>query len=82
MNKDYFHKKPHVILHRVINLLDHVVVTFDLYQDEEKLDCMYNFLYAVIRPSGILESMHLINIIDKWKMHLFKLHITRIKLML
>lgn len=82
VTKDYFQQKPKVILHHVIKLLDHVVLTLDLYNDEEKISCMYNFLYAVIRPAGILESMKLINIIDKWKMHLFKLHIARMQLLI
>lgn len=80
MNKDYFDRKPKVILHRVVKLLDHVVVTLDLYKNEEKLNCMYHFLYAVIRPAGLLESMNIINIIDKWKLQLFKLHIDRKRL--
>ncbi|XP_025419913.1 uncharacterized protein LOC112690180 isoform X2 [Sipha flava] len=82
VTKDYLHRKPKIILHRIIKLLDHVVVTLDLYKNEEKLECMYHFFYAVIRSAGFFEYMDLINVIDKWKMQLFKLHIDRKRLMI
>lgn len=77
VDKNYFKKNPKKILFSVVQLLEHVVIIFNLYQEEEKLQDMYNFLYAVIKPSGLSDSMKLINIIDQWRLRLFRFYVNR-----
>jgi len=77
VDKNYFKKSPKKILFSVVQLLEHVVFIFNLYQKEEKLQDMYNFLYAVIKPSGLSDSMKLINIIDQWRLRLFRFYVNR-----
>lgn len=77
MNKTYFQSNPKKILERVIQLLEHVVVTFDLYKNEDKLSIMYDFLNSIARPNGWSQSLKLVNILDQWKLQLFRLHVDR-----
>lgn len=75
MNTDYFKNKKHV-LKNVIELLEHVVVILDLFKDEKKLSVMYDFLYSIIRPTDHMNQT-LVNILDQWRLKLFRLHIER-----
>lgn len=76
MDRNYFKQNQKVLSH-IIELLEHVVIVFDLYQDEEKLNDMYNFLYSIAKPSKLLDSHKLVNILDQWRLKLFRMHITR-----
>lgn len=78
VDKNYFNKNPKKVLFSVIQLLEHIVVIFELYTEEEKLHNMYDFLNAAVKPIGLSDSMRLINIIDQWRLRLFRLHINRI----
>ncbi|XP_050522515.1 uncharacterized protein LOC126895077 [Daktulosphaira vitifoliae] len=80
VNKEYFTKHPMKLLQYVVDLLEHIVIVFDLYQDEEKLNSMYNFLYAAARPSGITQSLKIVNTLDQWRLRLFRLHVNRKKI--
>lgn len=81
MNKNYFSQNSKKILKNLIHLLEHVVVILDLYKNEEKLSNMYDFLYANAKPVGLSESsLRLVNILDQWKLHLFRLHVNRKKM--
>ncbi|XP_016658041.1 uncharacterized protein LOC107883100 [Acyrthosiphon pisum] len=73
---NYFEKNPKKVLSSVVQLLEHVVFVFDLYQEDEKLHTMYNFLNASIKRSGISDSMRLVNIIDQWRLRLFRFFVT------
>jgi len=77
VNKDFFNRKPKRLLYRLIRLLEHVVIVFDLYKDEKKLSDMYDFLNVVAKPTGLSDSLKLINILDQWRLHLFRLHVNR-----
>lgn len=77
VSKNYFNTNPKNVLYNVIQLLEHVVVIFDLYKEEEKLDGMYNFLNAAVKPTGLLDSQKLVNILDQWRLQLFRLHVNR-----
>lgn len=76
MNRNYFRQNPKHILKSIIRLLEHVVIVFDLYQDEKKLSDMCDFFHSIIRPTyGMLGSQNLVNILDQWRLKLFRLHI-------
>lgn len=75
VTKDYFDQNSKRLLYGVIQLLEHVVIVFDLYQDKERLSKMYEFLTAAIRSKGLSDSLNLVNILDQWKLRLFRLHI-------
>ncbi|CAH1724467.1 unnamed protein product [Aphis gossypii] len=77
VDKNYFNKNERKILCSVIQLLEHVVVVFDLYQEEEKLHNMYHFLNAAVKPTGLSDSLKLVNILDQWRLRLFRLHVNR-----
>ncbi|XP_015373738.1 PREDICTED: uncharacterized protein LOC107168745 [Diuraphis noxia] len=77
VDKNYFKKSPKKVLFSVVQLLEHVVFIFDLYKEEEKLQDMYNFLNAAIKPSGLSDSMKLINILDQWRLRLFRFYVNR-----
>jgi len=77
VDKNYFKKNPTKVLSSVIQLLEHVVFVFDLYKEEKKLEDMYNFLNAVIKPSGLSDSMRLVNVLDQWRLQLFRLYVNR-----
>lgn len=77
VDKNYFKNNPKKVLFSVIQLLEHVVFVFDLYSEEEKLHTMYNFLNAAVKPSGLLDSMKLINVLDQWRLRLFRLFVNR-----
>jgi len=77
VDKDYFQKRPRKVLFSVVQLLEHVVFIFDLYKEEEKLHNMYNFLNAAIKPSGLSDSMKLVNILDQWRLRLFRVYVNR-----
>lgn len=76
MDKKYFQQNPKALIY-VITLLEHVVVIFDLYKDEEKLSCMYDFLNSIAKPTKLLDSYKLVNILDQWRLKLFRLHAIR-----
>lgn len=78
VNGDFFKQNPISIVYNVIQLLEHVVVVFDLYANEEKLSEMYRFLKAAIRQIGLLDSNKFVNILDQWRLRLFRLHIDHI----
>lgn len=75
VTKDYFEQNSKRLLSSVIWLLEHVVVVFDLYQDKERMSKMYEFFNAVMRPKGLSDTLNLVNILDQWKLRLFRLHI-------
>ncbi|XP_025195249.1 uncharacterized protein LOC112594595 isoform X2 [Melanaphis sacchari] len=77
VDKNYFNKNPKKVLFSVIQLLEHVVVILDLYEEEEKLHKMYNFLNAALKPTGLSNSLKFINILDQWRLRLFRLHVNR-----
>ncbi|XP_026805075.1 uncharacterized protein LOC113548408 [Rhopalosiphum maidis] len=77
VDKNYFKNNPKTVLFSVIQLLEHVVIIFDLYQEEEELYKMYNFLNAAVKPTGLTDSLRLINILDQWRLRLFRLHVNR-----
>lgn len=77
VDKNYFKNNPKKVLFSVIQLLEHVVFVLDLYSEEEKLHTMYNFLNAAVKPSGFSDSMKLINILDQWRLRLFRLYVNR-----
>jgi len=74
VNKDYFKDHPKH-LDGIIRLLEHVVITFDLYQDEENLGSMYAFLYNFVKPIGT--SHELVNILDQWRLGLFHMQVNQ-----
>lgn len=76
MDKNYFKQNQKVLSH-VIELLEHVVIVFDLYKDEEKLNNMYDFLHSISRPTKLIDSHKLVNILDQWRLKLFRIHVTR-----
>lgn len=77
VDKNYFKNNPKKVLFSVIQLLEHAVFIFDLYSEEEKLNTMYNFLNAAVKPSGLSDSMKLINVLDQWRLRLFRLYVNR-----
>uniref|UniRef100_A0A2S2NAR2 Uncharacterized protein n=1 Tax=Schizaphis graminum TaxID=13262 RepID=A0A2S2NAR2_SCHGA len=77
VDKNYFKNNPKAVLFSVIQLLEHVVIIFDLYEEEEELYKMYNFLNAAVKPTGLSDSLRLINILDQWRLRLFRLHVNR-----
>ncbi|XP_060854125.1 uncharacterized protein LOC132931987 [Rhopalosiphum padi] len=77
VDKNYFKNNPKTVLFSVIQLLEHVVIIFDLYQEEEELYKMYDFLNAAVKPTGLIDSLRLINILDQWRLRLFRLHVNR-----
>jgi len=77
VNEDYFKQSSKQILYIVIRLLEHIVVIFDLYQDEDKLNKMYDFLYYFAKPTNLLDSRELMSVIEQWRMKLFRLHVYR-----
>lgn len=81
MNKDFFNSRPKRLLYRLIRLLEHVVIIFDLYQDEEKLSQMYDFLSGMAKPTGLSDSTKLVNILDQWRLQLYRLHVNRINML-
>ncbi|CAH1731762.1 unnamed protein product [Aphis gossypii] len=74
--KNYFNKNENNILCSVIQLLEHIVVIFDLYKEEEKLNDMYNFLCTAIKSTG-LSDPRFVNILDQWRLRLFRLYVNR-----
>lgn len=79
VNKDYFKQKPIKVLYRVIRLLEHIVVVFNLYNNEQKLKDMYDFLSSIVKPKGLSDTHKFIHILDQWNLRLFRLHINRKK---
>ncbi|XP_022178168.1 uncharacterized protein LOC111039145 [Myzus persicae] len=77
VDKNYFKKTPKKVLSSVVQLLEHVVFVFDLYKEEKKLEDMYNFLHAAVKPSGLSDSMRLVNVLDQWRLQLFRLYVNR-----
>jgi len=77
VDKDFFNRRPKRILYRLIRLLEHVVIVFDLYRDEKKLSEMYDFLNIMVKPTGLSDSLKLVNILDQWRLRLFRLHVNR-----
>ncbi|XP_022176748.1 uncharacterized protein LOC111038114 [Myzus persicae] len=77
VDKNFFKKKPQV-LSKVVQLLEHVVFIFDLYKEDKKLDFMYHFLYTAVNLSGLSDSTRLLNILDIWRLTLFRLQINRL----
>ncbi|XP_025205348.1 uncharacterized protein LOC112601785 [Melanaphis sacchari] len=75
VNKDFFNRKPKKLLYCLIHLLEHIVIVFDLYTDEKKLSDMYDFFNYVIKPNGLSDSLKLVNILDQWRLQLFRLHV-------
>jgi len=76
VDKNYFKKNEKKIVYSVIRLLEHVVIIFDLYKEEEKLNNMYNFLYTAVESTG-LSDQRFINILDQWRLRLFRLQVNR-----
>lgn len=81
MNKDYFKQNPKRILYLTVNLLEHIVIVFDLYQDEEKLNDMYEYLSAVVRSIELCNSMDTLNILAQWNLRLFRLYVNRLNVL-
>ncbi|XP_022161948.1 uncharacterized protein LOC111027806 [Myzus persicae] len=77
VDKEFFNRRPKRLLYHLIRLLEHVVIVFDLYSDEKKLSEMYDFLNALAKPTGISDSLKLVNILDQWRLGLFRLHVNR-----
>lgn len=78
MDKNYFNQNPNKVFKHVVQLLEHVVVAFDLYKEEQKLSDMYDFLYnIIIKLTGLSKSQNLLSILDHWKLQLFRLHVKR-----
>lgn len=80
MDRDYFSQNPTKVLKSIIRLLEHVVITFDLYTDEKKMSDMYDFLYSIIKPSvsAMSKFPKLLSTLDHWRLHLFRLHVQKI----
>ncbi|XP_026818923.1 uncharacterized protein LOC113557546, partial [Rhopalosiphum maidis] len=76
VDNNYFKTNPKKVS-SVIKLLEHVVIIFDLYEEEEKLNNMYNFLNATVKRNGLSDSLKLINILDQWRLRLFRIHVNR-----
>jgi hypothetical protein len=74
VDNNYFKKNPKKVS-SVIKLLEHVVIVFDLYEEEEKLNNMYNFLNAAVKRNRLSDSQRLINILDQWRLRLFRIHV-------
>jgi len=53
------------------------VIVFDLYSGEKKLSDMYDFLNAMAKPTGLSDSLKLVNVLDIWRLQLFRLHVNR-----
>lgn len=81
VDRHYFGQNPIKVLKHIIKLLEHVVITFNLYADEKKMSDMYYFLHSIINPSMTVMTRFpkLLNILNQWKMHLFRLHLENIK---
>ncbi|CAI6371533.1 unnamed protein product [Macrosiphum euphorbiae] len=77
LEMNYFKENPNKVLSSVVQLLEHVVFVFDLYQEDKKMHSMYNFLNSAIKHSGISDSIKLVNIIDQWRLRLFRLFVDR-----
>lgn len=71
--REYFKQNPKKV-QCVIKLLNHIVFVLNLYENEEKLQIMHDYLYSLARsfPFGY------INILDQWKLKLFRLKVIRI----
>lgn len=80
MDRDYLNQNPNKVLKNIIQLLEHVVITFDLYSDEKKMSDMYDFLRSIVKPSvsAMSKFPKLLSILDHWRLHLFRLHMQRI----
>lgn len=79
INDDYFEKKPENEFNNVLQLLEHIVFVFDLYEDEE-LEKMHAFLNTILKQRGMMsKSFRYIYIIDQWKMQLFRKHIENMR---
>ncbi|VVC34833.1 Hypothetical protein CINCED_3A013951 [Cinara cedri] len=83
VDTNYLKQIPKSELELIFRLLEHVVFIFNLYKDEDKLRDMFEFLHGIIRPkNGLIEqfpgSLKLLNIIDQWRLQLFRLHVYRI----
>jgi len=76
VDKNYFNKNKKILC-CVIQLLEHVVFIFDLYQEEKKLEEMYEFLNAAVKPTGLSDSLKLVNILDQWRLRLTRLQFNR-----
>jgi len=81
VDKDFFNRQPKKILYRLIQLLEHVVIVFDLYSDENKLNEMYEFLNGMVKQPGLSDSLKLVNILDQWRFGLFRLYVNRKKVL-
>lgn len=75
VDKKYFKQKSVKVVYSVIRLLEHVVIIFDLYKNEEKLSEMYHFLYAAIKQNGLSEAQTYVNKLDQWRLRLFGLRL-------
>lgn len=78
VNGNYFKENPITVAYNVIQLLEHVVVVFDLYANEEKLSEMHRFLKAAIKQIGPSDSNKFVNILDQWRLRLYRLHVDHI----
>lgn len=79
-NGHYFVGKSKRIIKTTIKLLEHVVIEFDLYQNEEKLIQMYSFLKNNVRlslPFCDKSTIKSNNILDRWNMDIFRLQMNR-----
>lgn len=74
----YFKQNPEVI-ESVVKLLEHVVITFDLYQDEEKLNYMYELLNKNAKRFASSNYFRILNTLEQWQLRLFRLHMNRHK---
>lgn len=78
VNGNYFKENPITVVYNVIQLLEHVVVVFDLYANEEKLNEMHHFLKTSIKQIVLSDSNKFVNILDQWRLRLFRLHVDHI----
>lgn len=78
VSRSYFKENPITVIYNVIHLLEHVVIVFDLYANEEKLNEMHHFLKAALKQIGLLNSNNFVNILDQWRLRLFRLHVDHI----
>ncbi|KAL5238955.1 hypothetical protein ACI65C_006365 [Semiaphis heraclei] len=77
VDQNYFKKNPRKVLSTVVRLLEHIVIVFDLYNEEEKLNNMYHFLNSAVQSIGLSDSATLINVLDTWRLQLFRKYVNR-----
>lgn len=69
----YFRKKPETVFNNILHLMEHVVFIFGLWEEEEGLKQIYEFLNK-------FSGAHWHYILDSWKMQLFRLHMKTVKI--